>query len=298
MKSFRKKWPPMNADERRSKIGKLSAFIRVHPRLFILLFIASTSLALRADLSELLQNVDSSSRLQSVFFRNVTLPSGLVPVRRPPKETRADLTKLINAAPSDAELVSLRALEDEQQLDFATAEADWKKYVDLAQDKGAARLALADYYHRRLQPKDEFAALTLAAREPTPAAEQQLPASQQRPWKTYARLIALVDEQNLDINQGATQYGLWLLRYAKEPSVYQGSFAYTIAAQAVRPIHGRHRRLSKGISARRRMARSRPSRASLQGRHTRPGNGRTRSRLQPFVAPRADQEIFRCAPRQ
>ena len=38
-----------------------------------------------------------------------------------------------------------------------------------------------------------------------------------------------MDEQNLDIQQGATQYGFWLLRYAKEPSVYQGSFAYTIA---------------------------------------------------------------------
>jgi hypothetical protein len=208
---------------------KVSAFIRVHPRLFIFVFIASATAALRADLSELLQNVDSSSRLQTIFFRNVTLPSGLVPVRRPPKETRADLTKLINAAPSDAELVSLRGLEAEQQLDFPAAEADWKKYVDLAQDKGAARIALADYYHRRLQPKDEFAALVLAAREPTPPAEQQRPAPQQRPWKTYARLIALVDEQNLDINQGATQYGLWLTRYAKEPSVYQGSFAYTIA---------------------------------------------------------------------
>ena len=147
-----------------------------------------------------------------------------MPVRRPPKETRADLTKLIAAAPSDAELVSLRALEAEQQLDFIAAEADWKKYVDLAQDKGAARLALADYYHRRLQPKDEFDALTLAAREPAPPSDQLLPPAQQRPWKTYARLIALVDEQNLDPFQGATQYGLWLLRYAKEPSVYQGIF--------------------------------------------------------------------------
>jgi cellulose synthase operon protein C len=209
---------------------KASAFIRVHPRPFLAVaLLTATTLALRADLSELLQNVDSSSRLQTIFFRNVALPSGLVPVRRPPKETRAGLTRLINAAPSDAELVSLRALEAEQQLDFAAAETDWNKYVDLAQDKGAARIALADYYHRRLQPKDEFTALTLAAREPTPAAEQQLPAQQQKPWKTYARLIALVDEQNLDINQGATQYGFWLLRYAKEPSVYQGSFAYTIA---------------------------------------------------------------------
>ena len=93
--------------------------------------LSTAALGLRADLSQLLQNVDSSSRLQSVFFRNVTLPSGLVPVRRPPKETRADLTKLINASPSDAELVSLRSLEAEQQLDFAAAETDWKKYVDL-----------------------------------------------------------------------------------------------------------------------------------------------------------------------
>ena len=183
---------------------------------------------LRADLPELLQYVDSASRLQSIFFRNVPLPSGLVPVRRPPKETRADLTKLIAAAPSDAELVSLRALEAEQQLDFAAAETDWKKYVELAQDKGAARLALADYYHRRLQPKEEFDALTLAAREPGPPSDQQLPPAQQRPWKTYERLIALVDGQKVDPYQGATQYGQWLLRYAKEPAVYQGSFQYTL----------------------------------------------------------------------
>lgn len=197
-------------------------------RKWLIPFLIASAIALHADLPELLQNIDSASRLQSIFFRNVALPSGLVAVRRPPKETRADLTKLINAAPSDAELVSLRSMEEEQQLDFAAAEADWKKYVDLAQDKGAARLALADYYHRRLQPQQEFEALAFAGVEATPAAEQQLPAPLQRPWRIYARMLALVDEQRLDPVMGATQYGAWVQRYAKEPAVYRGSFEYTI----------------------------------------------------------------------
>ena len=86
-----------------------------------------------------------------------------MPVRRPPKETRPELSKLIAATPKDAELYSLRALEEEQQLDFAAAEADWKKCVDVATDRGAARVALADYYHRRLQSHEEFDALSIAA---------------------------------------------------------------------------------------------------------------------------------------
>ena len=59
-------------------------------------------------------------------------------------------------------------------------------------------MALADYYHRRLQSNEEFDALTLAALENAPDSDKLLPDSEQRPWKIYERLIKLIDEQRLD----------------------------------------------------------------------------------------------------
>ena len=191
--------------------------------------VAASAIALRAELTKWTENIDAGSRLENVFFRTVVLPGGSVPARRPPKETRPELTKLIAATPGDAELYSLRALEDEQQLDFAAAEADWKKFVDLSADKGAAKLALADYYHRRLQSNPEFEALAQAAAEPAPAAEKLLPDAQQRPWKTYERLIKLVDEQRLDPMLGVGQYRLWTRRFPAAPGLQQNFFAYAVA---------------------------------------------------------------------
>jgi Tfp pilus assembly protein PilF len=181
------------------------------------------TIALRAELTPLLQNIDSTSRLEQIFFRSVTLPSGLVPVRRPPKETRAELARLLTASPNDAELTSLRALEDEQQLDFTAAEADWKHYVEIAQDKGAARVSLADYYHRRLKPQDEFNVLALAALERPPTSDPR------RPYAIYERIMRLVDEQNIDAQQGAMRYESWEAQFPNDPAVYKGFFAYGIA---------------------------------------------------------------------
>jgi len=188
--------------------------------------LAAGAVALRGELTWWTENIDASSRLEAVFFRTALLPSGPVPVRRPPKETRADLSRLIGGAPNDAELYSLRALEDEQQLDFAAAEADWKKFIDVAADKGAARLALADYYHRRHQAREEFDALTLAAREAAPAAEALLPESEQRPWKTYQRLLRLIDEQRLDATLGVAQCGAWVQRYPAQKAAYSGCIEF------------------------------------------------------------------------
>ena len=66
------------------------------------------------------------------------------------------------AQPGNAELYSLRALEDEQQLDFTAAEADCKQYVEKSSDKRSAELALADFYHQRLRPADEIKTLSPA----------------------------------------------------------------------------------------------------------------------------------------
>ncbi len=191
--------------------------------------------ALRAELTPFLQNIDASSRLEQIFFRNVPLPGGLVPVRRPPKETRADLTRLLTASPNDAELISLRALEDEQQLDFTPAEADWKRYVDAASDKGAARVALADYYHRRLDTIGEFNSLTLAALEPPPASDPR------RPYQIYERMIRMIDERNINPEVGAMRYEVWEATYPTDPAVYKGFFEYSIAhklfARAIEAIN-------------------------------------------------------------
>jgi tetratricopeptide (TPR) repeat protein len=175
------------------------------------------------------ENIEAASKLEVVFFRTVALPGGSIAARRPPKETRPELTKLIAAAPQDAELYSLRALEAEQQLDFAAAEADWTKCIELAKDRGAARVAVADFYHRRLRSGEEFGALTLAAAEASPDSDKLLPDSQQRSWKLYQRLIALIDEQRLDPMLGATQYSAWISRYPKDPQLYAEAFHYAIA---------------------------------------------------------------------
>ena len=134
---------------------------------------------LRGELTQWAADVEAASKLEAVFFRRVTLPGGAVSTRRPPKETRPELSKLIAAAPNDAELYSLRALEAEQQLDFTAAEADWQKYIETSKVRGPARVALADFYHRRLKPRDELDAVTLAAAELWPDSEKLLPDTQQ-----------------------------------------------------------------------------------------------------------------------
>ena len=60
----------------------------------------------------------------------MSVPNAPVLFRRPPRETRPALSEMIKAQPHNADLYSLRALEDEQQLDASAAESDWKAYVN------------------------------------------------------------------------------------------------------------------------------------------------------------------------
>jgi len=126
------------------------------------------------ELPSWIRNVEANSALQAVFFRMMSLPGGAVLFRRPPRETRPALADLIKTQPANAELYSLRALEDEQQLDSASAETDWKSYVEKSSDKIGAQVALADFYHRRLRPADEIKTLALVANAPPVAAEKLL----------------------------------------------------------------------------------------------------------------------------
>jgi hypothetical protein len=187
------------------------------------------AIALRGELTQWAQNTEAGSKVEAVLFRIVTMPAGSISVRRPPKETRPELTKLIAASPKDADLISLRALEEEQQLDFKAAEEDWKACIELVKDRQSARVALADFYHRRVKPREEFDALGLAAMEASPESDKLLPDSQQHAWKLYERLIKIIDEQRLDPTLGAAQYANWIARYPKATELYTAAFKYGIA---------------------------------------------------------------------
>ena len=195
----------------------------------VLLAVLAGAAALRGDLSEWVQNLEVGSRLQGVFFRSVSVADGSVLIRRPPKETRPALSLVISASPSDADLYSLRALEDEQQLDFAAAEADWRKYVELSADKPAAQLALADFYHRRLRPADEIQALSAVAQAPDTPADRLVPADRRRAWRVFQRIQSLVDAQALPVDTAIAQYRAWIARYPQEPAAYAQFLDYAVA---------------------------------------------------------------------
>src|SRR5436190_22263995 len=118
----------------------------------------------------------------------MSLPGGAVAFRRAPHETRPALTDLIKTQPPNADLYSLRALEDEQALDFHAAESDWKAYLESSADKISAQLALADFYHRRLRPADEIKALNFVGNAPATQAEKLTPPVQQRSWQAFERI--------------------------------------------------------------------------------------------------------------
>ena len=149
----------------------------------------------RAELAHWVQHVPGASALEAVFFRNVAMPAGTVQSRRPPRETVLELTKQIAATPSRADLVSLRAHEAELNLDFTMAEQDWKTYARLAADKAEGSITLADYYHRRLQPNAELAALLEAAAQPASGRDGLNPTMDQRSWKLFVRATGLANAQ-------------------------------------------------------------------------------------------------------
>jgi tetratricopeptide (TPR) repeat protein/Tfp pilus assembly protein PilF len=180
----------------------------------------------RAELEDWVQHAEADSPAIAALFRSMALPGGPVLFRVSPKKSRPALTTLIAAAPTNAELVALRAHEAEFQLDFAAAEADWKRYAELAADRGEGALALADFYHRRLRPLDEVKALSAAAEAPPAKNERWKPASEQRSWRAFERSLALVQDQLLAPQVGIAQYRAWIARYPRERQLYAQYLEY------------------------------------------------------------------------
>jgi hypothetical protein len=164
----------------------------------------------RGELEPWLQHTAAGPVL-AALFRTVAVPGGAVAILRPPAESRPALTNLISATPRDAMLYRLRAQEAEVALDFVAAEADWKTYAQTAADRYGAQIELADFYDRRIRPRDELAALTAAA-----AAKDDplLPVTAQRGWRAFERMAALE-------SAAEPVFRAWVARYPQEPEAWR-----------------------------------------------------------------------------
>ena len=183
----------------------------------------------RGELPAWMRNVEAGTAIEAALFRAMSLPGGSVLFRRPPTETRPALTELINAQPRNADLYSLRALEDEQQLDFNAAESDWKKYVENAPGKTEAQIALADFYHRRVRPLDEIKALSVVANAPADSSDALRVPAEQRSWQAFERIFTVIHDQALPADYSAGQYRAWLACYPQEQSLYARFLDYLVA---------------------------------------------------------------------
>jgi hypothetical protein len=183
--------------------------------------------AARAAMPEWIQNIEARSLVEAAIFRTVPLPIGAIIVRRPPAETVPALGDLVKQHPEQADLYSLKALEEEQKLDFVAAEADWKLYLQHAADKAAAQTALADFYHRRRRPQDEVNALSAAARMPSPASERFTAVTDQRSWQSFERIFQVIQAQAMGKSVAVEQYNAWINRY-QEPGLYGRYFEFLL----------------------------------------------------------------------
>jgi len=194
----------------------------------LVLGLAAGVLMARAAMPEWIQNIEVHSLIEAAIFRTVTLPSGSITIRRPPAETVSALGDLVKQHPQQADLYSLKALEEEQKLDFTAAEADWKLYLQNASDKSAAEMALADFYHRRNRPQDEVNALSAAGRLPSPPSEKLTGVSEQQSWQAFERAFLVIQAQALGKNVSIEQYNAWIARYPQEQGLYGRYFEFLL----------------------------------------------------------------------
>ncbi len=191
--------------------------------------------AARGSLPKWIQNIEAGGVIESAFFRLMSLPGGPTLAPRPPRETRPALSELIAKDGRNADLYSLRAMEDEQALDFTAAATDWRKYAELSADRVQGNLALADFYHRRLRSAEEIQALTTVIQAPPSPAERLLPPSQQRAWLAFERIFAVVHDQNLPSDISEAQYRAWIARYPQEKQLYVQFFQFLLDGKNFKP---------------------------------------------------------------
>jgi hypothetical protein len=172
-----------------------------------------------------MENVESGSAAEMALYRLMLLPGGEILFRRPPRETVPALTAL-QQTDKAAALYSLRALEEEQALDFDAAERDWKTWAEQASDPAAAHLDLADFYDRRLKPQEELAALEFVGKAPASVQERWTAPQSQRSWRAWERALKVAAEFNLPRATVAEIYADFVARYPLEQAIYSRQLAF------------------------------------------------------------------------
>jgi cellulose synthase operon protein C len=178
-----------------------------------------------------LTNTPSGSAVEQALYRAMRLPGGDILFRRPARETRPELNKVMQASPSLAALYSLRAMEDERAQDFAAAEQDWKTWSQKADDKAGANLDLADFYERRLRPRDELAVLAVVGESPQQSSGENVAATSDRAWKVWERSLTVIDRYALPRSEAVRVYAGWEKRYPHERDVYQKELDFDLAGK-------------------------------------------------------------------
>jgi Tfp pilus assembly protein PilF len=184
--------------------------------------LAGAAFLVRGALEPWVQHTPAGAAL-TALFRSVPMPGGAVPILRAPAEARPALTSLISRAPRDAALYRLRAQEAEVALDFAAAEADWKTYVRNAADAYGAQIELADFYHRRAEPREEIAALTAAAATKDDPLQ---PVTAQPAWHVFERMAFVAEQEDLAAPTVEPVYRAWVNRYPKERAAWRKLIEY------------------------------------------------------------------------
>ena len=180
-----------------------------------------TPLTAAAILPPWLQHIRADATFEAALYRMMDLPGVHVFFPRPPKESVAELNKL----PVSTALYSLRAHQEEEALDFTAAESDWKAFAAASPDN---RIELADFYHRRLAVKPEFATLLEVASSPAPASEAFTAPAQQRSWQALERALTLANDQAFDDTIILGLYKSWIARYPQQPTVYARAFTWAL----------------------------------------------------------------------
>ncbi len=199
----------------------------------LLVSIGMFALTAKGELPAWIYNIEAKTEVERAFFRAMQLPYGDVLFRRPPAETRSALADLIHQQHANVDLYSLRALEDERQIDFAVAERDWKLYAEKAANKAAARGDLADFYHRRLRPQDEISTLRTIGDSPTLSSEKLTPPNQQTSWNAFERILGVIQAQGLPKESTITTYRAWISRYPMEEQLYVRFLDYLVTQKEV-----------------------------------------------------------------
>ena len=173
----------------------------------------------RADLAPWMQQVVSGSAIEAALYRVMSLPGIKVLYPRPAAEARGQMDALVKSKPEDAQLYALRAHVEEQSLDFAAAEQDWKTFAAKDADKTDGAMQLADFYQRRVEGPQEIAALEQAASFPSDDHEKFVAADQQRAWQAFPRALTVAHDAALGDDPTVAIYSAWVARYPQEPAV-------------------------------------------------------------------------------